>query len=304
MRTNARLGYGMAALAAAISGFSIYVNSLGVGSVIRDATLYTTLKNSVVGVIVLLPVLFLAGQRAELRRLSGRQWAWLVALAVVGGSIAYVLFFEGLRLTTPATGSLINHLQFAMVALLAVVFLRERLSATVWAAVAVLLVASFIGVNLGALRLGRGALLLMASTTLFAGGFVIAKHVLRELSTQTVMTAKMTGGSLILIGYSAATGHLRPVAHLTAGQWEWVVLTGIILFAFTAAILLAIRHAPVTSVLAIGTASPLITLALQAAGGHAPKMPAAALASLLATAAAALAIVAWGLWAGSKRATV
>lgn len=304
MKTNPRLGYGMAAVAAAISGFSIYVNSLGVGTVIKDATLYTTLKNSVVGLIVLLPLLFLARQRADFARLSRRQWTWLAALAVIGGSVPYVLFFEGLRLTTATTGSLINHLQFAVVAVLAVVFLRERLARPVWAAVAVLFAASFIGINLNVVRFGQGAALVLASTLLFAAGFVIAKHVLRELSTQAVITAKMAGGSIILIVYSGLTGHLSPVVHLTSVQWEWAVMTGIILLAFTAAILVAIKHAPVTAVLSIGTASPLITLALQAAGGHAPKMAATPALSVATTVIAALAIAAWGAWAEPRRATI
>lgn len=295
MSTKPRLGYGMAAVAAAISGFSIYVNSLGVASVIKDATLYTTLKNGVVGLIVLLAVLFLGRQRAELGRLNRRQWGWLAALALVGGSVAYVLFFEGLRQTTATTGSLVNHLQFAFVALLAVLFLRERLPAVAWVAVAALFAASFIGVNLNAIRFGQGVLLVLASTVLFAGGFVIAKHVLAEVSTPTVMVAKMTGGSLILVAYSAVTGHLRPLGHLNAMQWEWVVLTGLILLAFTAAILVAIRHAPVTSVLAIGTASPLITIALQTANGTSPRMAGAAALSLALTTAAALVIGAAGV---------
>lgn len=301
MKTNPRLGYGMAAVAATISGISIYVNSLGVGSVIKDATLYTTLKNSVVGLIVLLPLAFLAGQRAEFARLNRRQWAWLGALAVIGGSVPYVLFFEGLRLTTAVTGSVLNHLQFAIVALLALMFLRERVSAPIWAALVALLAASFIGVNLNAFRWGSGALMILASTVLFAAGFVIAKYLLRDISTQAVMTAKMALGSAVLIGYAGISGHLAAVSHLTAFQWQWVLLTGIILFAFTATILVAIKHAPVTSVLAIGTASPLITLALQAGGGHAPRLAGAPAASLAITVTGALLILVWGGWREGRR---
>jgi drug/metabolite transporter (DMT)-like permease len=304
MKVNPRLGYGMAAMAAVISGFSIYINSLGVGAVIKDATLYTTLKNSVVGVIVLLPLLFLASQRDEYRKLSARQWIWLAALALIGGSIPYVLFFEGLRLTTAVTGSLINHMQFAVVAPLAVVFLRERLAAPIWGAVAALVVVSFVGVNLHAFRWGQGALMVLASTVLFGAGFVIAKHLLRDLSTQAVMTAKMALGSVVLLAYSGFTGHLAAVSHLSSFQWRWVVLTGIILFAFTAAILIAIKHAPVTAVLAIGTASPLITLALQTAAGKAPKLTGLPALSLAVTLAAAVVIAVWGAWMQPRRAAL
>lgn len=291
---SVRFGYLMAVLAAALSGFAIYVNSVGV-SVFRDATLYTTLKNGFAGLIVLVPLVFLAAQRRELAALPGRRWAWLAGLAVIGGSVPYVLFFEGLRQAGPVTGSLLNHLQFAVVAALAVAFLRERISPLMWTALAAILVATLIGANLGALRWGRGAWLVLASTVLFGAGFVISKHLLRELSAQTVVTAKMTMGSVLLFGYAAATGHLARATALTLPQWEWVVWTGIILAAFSVAITLAIKYAPVTAVLAIGTAAPLVTVLLDASAGHRVQLGASsglALALLL-VAAAALTASGW-----------
>jgi drug/metabolite transporter (DMT)-like permease len=85
MRPDPRFGYGMAVLAAAVSGFAVFYNSVGV-QLFRDATLYTTLKNAVVGVLVLAPVALLPGVRGELSQLSTRQWFWLGALAFIGGS--------------------------------------------------------------------------------------------------------------------------------------------------------------------------------------------------------------------------
>ncbi len=259
--SNPRLGYMFAGLNAIVSGFAIYINSLGV-KMFSDSTLYTTLKNAVVGVALLLPLLLFAQRRAELQRLNPRQWGLLVLLAIVGGSVPYALFFRGLQLSTAVTSSLLNHTQFLLVAVLAVVLLSERVGILMWLALAVLLVGTSFGLQVKQVRWDEGALLVAASTVLFAAGVVLAKYLLRELSTVTVMAAKMTLGSLFLVGYVAATGHLGAVTSLSAVQWEYALGTGLILLAFTVTAFLALRHAPATIATAIPAAAPLITTAL------------------------------------------
>ncbi|HSR22119.1 MAG TPA: DMT family transporter, partial [Candidatus Eisenbacteria bacterium] len=198
MRPDPRVGCAAAVAAAAISGFSIFYNGLGV-RLFPDATLYTSMKNAVAGVLVLAPVALLPRVRRELGRLDRRRWAWLGALALVGGSVPYVLFFEGLRQTTPATGAFLNHLQFAAVALLAVPLLGERVTPAMWLGLAALLTGTALGTDAGALRWNAGAAFVLASTVLFGAGFVVAKHLLRDVSTSTVMAAKMTAGSALLL---------------------------------------------------------------------------------------------------------
>jgi drug/metabolite transporter (DMT)-like permease len=294
VRRDARLGYAAAALAAAVSGFAVFFNAYGV-RLFADATLYTTLKNAVVGVLVLAPLAVLPAARRELRGLRRRQWAWLGALALVGGSVPYVLFFEGLRQTTPATGAVLNHLQFAVVALLAVPLLRERVTPAMWLGLAALLAGALLGTDVGALRWNGGAALVLVSTVLFGAGFVLARHLLRDLSTSTVIAAKMTAGSAVLIAWSAATGRLGTVAHLGGMQWRFVLASGLILLAFTVATLVAIRHAQVTSVTAIGMAAPAVTFVLQEAAGHAGRLAPADVGALALTVSAVLLVLAAGL---------
>jgi drug/metabolite transporter (DMT)-like permease len=257
------LGYAFAGLNAIISGCAIYVNGLGV-KLFSDSTVYTTLKNAVVGVALLLPLFFLAKQRAELRRLTIGQWGKLLLLAMVGGSLPYALFFRGLQLTTPVTSSLLNHTQFLLVAVLAVFLLAERVGPVIWLALAALLVGTSLGSNLHMLRWNQGAILILISTVLFAAGVVLAKYLLREISTMNVMMAKMSIGSLMLVGYVAATGRIGKVMHLSAVQWEYVLVTGAILLAFTVTAFLALRYISATVATAIPAAAPIITTLLVA----------------------------------------
>jgi len=96
------LGYVLAVAAACISGLFVFVNSLGVRA-FADPVLYTTLKDGLAGLVLLVPLCFSAGWRAEYRRLDVRTWVWLVALALTGGSVPFALFYAGLQVTTAAT---------------------------------------------------------------------------------------------------------------------------------------------------------------------------------------------------------
>ncbi len=256
-----RVGYYYAALNAIISGFAIYINSLGV-KLFADSTLYTTLKNTVVGIALLIPMLFLAKQRAELTKLTRRQWGYLLLLAVIGGSLPYALFFRGLQLSTPVTGSLLNHAQFLLVAVLAFFLLGERVGALLWLALAALLVGISLGANLNAVTWNEGAMLVVLSTILFAAGVVLAKYLLRDISTTTVMSAKMSIGAVLLLAYCGVTGRLQAVTQLSIAQWQFVVITGLILLAFTVTAFMALRYASATATTAIPAAAPLITTLL------------------------------------------
>lgn len=275
-RVDPRTGYSFAALNALISGFAIYIQGQSV-KLFSDATLYATLKNAVVGVALLIPFAFMASSRAELKRLNARQWGLLALLAIVGGSVPYALFAAGLKLTTPVTSALLNHAQFLVVAVLAIFLLGERVGLIVWLAMLALLVGTTLGGtaqqrSLHTLVWNQGTVLIALSTLLFASGFVLAKYLLRDLSIMTVMTAKMSGGAALLLGYVAFTGRLGAVSHFSVTQWENVLATGLILLAFTVTAFIALRHITVTAATAIPAAAPIITALLTAIAAQQVKL--------------------------------
>jgi drug/metabolite transporter (DMT)-like permease len=304
---DTRRGYYYAGLNAVISGFAIFINSYGV-KLFADSTLYTTLKNAVVGIALLIPLMLFSSRRAEWGSLRPKQWALLLMLAVIGGSVPYALFFRGLQLTTPVTSSLINHAQFLIVALLAILLLRERIGPLMWGALLLLLVGTTLGLNIQAVRWNEGAALVAVSTLLFAVGVVLAKHLLRNLSTLTVMTAKMSIGSLFLLGYVAYTGRLGAVATLSLTQWAFVVGTGLILLAFTVTAFLALRYTTATAATAIPAAAPIITTALVIGVTQQIKLAPIDQVGLALTAIAVIAIITlgWrrglGVWQAHERA--
>lgn len=261
----------MLALGAAIvSGFNVFVNSYGVTQ-FKDATLYTTGKN-LIAALVLIAALALA---ARVRRSEGLtrprtrgQWAGLAAVAAVGGSVPFVLFFEGLARATAADSQFIHKTLVVWVAILAVAFLRERIGVWHVAAIA-LLIAGQAALQTGLTKVGpgMGELMILGATLLWAVELVIAKRLLGSLSPLTVGTARMAGGVAILVAWSAATGHLAP---LSAVQWMWIVITGALLAVYVGVWYSALARAQAVDVTAALVSATVVTSLLNAAVKGAP----------------------------------
>lgn len=270
--SNPRLGYTLAALNMVISGVAIYVNSLGV-RMFSDSTLYTALKNSVVGIALLVPLVLSGRSRAVWRRLRAREWLLLVVVALVGGSVSYALYFRGLQLTTPVTASLVDHTQFLLVALFAALFIGERFGPAVWIALAALFAGITLGIGAGTVRLDAGMPFVAAATLLFAADFVLMKYLLRTVSALTVMTFKMTLGSLLLFLFVAAEGKAAGIGELSLLQLGFAGITGLILLAFSVTSVLGLRHASATATTAIPAGSPIITTGLVVISRHVEISP-------------------------------
>lgn len=281
-------GIRLAFIAAAVSGISIFANAQAV-SAFPNATLFTTLKNVIVGAALVAAVL--VWRRADVRGLATRQWAGLATLGVIGGSIPFVLFFEGLaRSVNAGDASFIHKTLFVWVALGALAFLpRERLGSGQLAALGVLLVAQLL---LGAPRsvsVGPGELMILAATLLWSAEIVIARRLLARTSSIIASAGRMGGGALVLLAYTGATGQLTLA--LSPLQWSWLGITAVLLLAFVSSWYAALERAPATAVTSVLTLGAPITAALALLAGR-PAPSALQLAGYALLCLAALAFVA------------
>ena len=264
-------GIALAAVTAVISGFSVFVNGYGVGH-FDDSTTYTTAKNLVAAVVI--TAVFLGQRRHPRRGLERhlaavpaapthpaigerRRVASLIAIAVIGGSIPFVLFFEGLARVSSSDAAFIHKTLVAWVAVLGVVVLRERVAVPHLAAVALILIgyAGMAG-GIGFPEVGDGELLILAATLCWSVEVVIARSLLRcGVPALTVSTWRMGGGIVLLIGWAFARGAIDDLVGLSAAQWWWVLLTGLFLSAYVLTWHQALARAQavdVTAVLATG----------------------------------------------------
>jgi drug/metabolite transporter (DMT)-like permease len=245
-----RAGILLALGTAAISGVSVFLNADAVRA-FGDATAYTTAKN-LVSALVLLAVVG-AGSRtgARLTRPTTRgEWAGLAAVGIVGGSVPFVLFFEGLARASSPQAAFLHKTLLVWVAALAVVFLGERLEVGHLLAVGLLVVGQ-VGLVGGVSGFGTPEAMILAATLMWSVEVVVAKRLLAGLSAWTLGVARMGLGSLALVGWVALRGDLGLLTSMTAAQAGWVLLTGLLLAGYVATWFLALQRAHAVDVTAV-----------------------------------------------------
>ncbi len=264
MTHGRRTGLLLALSTAVVSGVAVFLNSSGVKA-FGNATAYTTAKNVVAAVVLVLLASVALRRDAGRARPSGRrEWLGLAVVGVVGGSVPFVLFFEGLARASSVQAAFVHKTLVVWVAVGAAVFLRERVGWPHLLAVGLLVVGQ-IGLAGGvAAAWDTGMWMILAATLMWAVEVVLVKALLGGLSSWTVGIARMGIGSVVLIGWCLVRGLGGSLVGLTAAQWGWVLLTGAILAAYVAtwfAALARARAVDVTAVLVIGA---LVTAVLQA----------------------------------------
>lgn len=260
--TALRRGVLLALGTAAISGLSVYVNAYGV-KLVADATVYTTAKNGVAAVLLVGLALFLGAHR-ELPMLGARQRGGLLVIALIGGSIPFVLFFSGLALATAPTAAFIHKTLFVWVALLAVPLLGERLGLVPIGALAVLLVGQVLMTPPAGFGWGVGETMIAAATLLWSVEVIVAKRLLAGISAPLLAASRMGVGVVILLGYLAFSGRLGGLAAIPAEALVWVLATGLLLAGYVATWYGALRLAPATTVTSILVAGAVGTGVLSA----------------------------------------
>lgn len=280
MRSN---GIVLAAGTALVSGVSVFANSYGVHAIASPAV-YTTAKN-IVAFLILALLAAVASRWAKGRGAGsdpsdaagpptgGRGWARAVGLCyvgVVGGGLAFVLFFVGLARTTATPAAFWHDSLVVWVAVLALPLLGERLRWWNGAAV-VLLLAGQVALTHGVGRLdaGSGQMLVLAATGLWAVEVVVAKWLLRAMGPATVALARMGVGSVTLLVYLAATGKMHVLTAFGASQVWWAVGTGALLAAYVATWMTALARARAIDVSSVLVGSVVVTAALEDLAGSA-----------------------------------
>jgi drug/metabolite transporter (DMT)-like permease len=265
------VGISLAFTTAVVSGVSVYVNGHAVKH-FGDATVYTTAKNAVAGTLLIALALGAAGRgRLGAPPARARGWLALLVVAVVGGSVPFVLFFEGLARAQATQAAFIQKTLVVWVALLAVPLLKERFGPPHAAAIALLLAGqAWIAGHAGTVVFGTGEAMILGATLLWAVEVVLVKRLLTWLPPRTLAVARMGLGTVLLVCWLAVTGKLGQLASLDAVQWKWVLLTGLLLSAYVATWYAALARAQAVDVTAVLVFGAVITALLSGAADGVP----------------------------------
>lgn len=274
MRPRA-VGIGFAFATAVVSGVSIYLNAHAVKH-FGNATVYTTAKNGVAGVLLLaFAIVPLSASRRGAHAVTvprtRRRWLALLGVAVIGGSVPFVLFFEGLARAEATQASLIQKTLVVWVALLAVPLLHERFRAPHALAVCLLIAGQvWLAGSAGRVAFGEGEAMILGATLLWAVEVVYVKRLLDSFAPRALAAARMGFGTILLVAWIAASGNLGELGSLGIAQWRWVVLTGLLLTAYVATWYAALARAQAVDVTAVLVFGAVITALLSGAadGAH------------------------------------
>jgi drug/metabolite transporter (DMT)-like permease len=286
MTLAGRRGVLLALGTAAISGLAIYLNAFGV-KLVSDAAVYTTAKNGVAAIVLVALALSLGAGR-EARTLNSRNRLGLVAIAIVGGSIPFVLFFSGLAVATAPTAAFIQKTMFIWVALMAVPLLGERLGLIQIGALGTLLAGQALIAPPTGMGWGPGETMIAAATVLWSIEVVLAKRLLVGVSPQLLGAARMGLGFVVLVGYLALSGKLGGLGTISGEAWLWVLVTGGLLAGYVATWFAALRLAPATTVTSVLVVAAVVTGVLSAVSKGAAPDPRVVVGYLLVIAATAL----------------
>ncbi|MBI4360074.1 MAG: DMT family transporter [Candidatus Jacksonbacteria bacterium] len=229
---------------AAISGFSIFLNSYAVQ--LANPNAYTFAKN-LVPVFIASTLLFLPKSRHHFKNISARDWLYLAFIGIIGGGVAFILFFNGLAKTSPGMGSFIHKTLFIWIALGALMFLKETVKPFFFVAALALLAGNFLllGVKFNTLTVYH--FLILGATLLWATENVLAKYVLNKgISPLIVIWSRMTFGALAILVYLAATHNLFSPADFSKEVLLWILITGVMLTGYVFTWYYGMSRAPVT----------------------------------------------------------
>ena len=266
--TGRQAGILLAFVTACISGVAIWVNGHAVTH-FTDATVYTTAKDAVAGVLLIgIAVFWRVTEAAPLttgmstrRRLIG-----LTAVAVIGGSVAFVLFFEGLARAQATQASFIQKTLVIWVALLAVPLLKEKIQWPHLLAIGLLIGGQiWLVPAVGTVKFGVGEAMILAATLLWAVEVILVKKLLVGMSPRLLAAGRMGLGTALLFAWLAISGKWGTFTSLDWTQWRWALLTGLILTGYVGTWYAALSLAGAIDVTAVLVFGAVITAALSGA---------------------------------------
>lgn len=226
---------------ALISGFSIFLNKYGVNNI--DATLFAGLKNILVGILFVLVILVSRDWQA-IKNITKKQWTKLALVGLLGGSIPFVLFFQGLKLTSAVQAGFIHKTLFLYVAILGIFFLKEKLSTRSIISLVVMIFGLILFLKIKLFTLNYGDWLILFATLLWSIEIIISKKLLNDLPANIVACSRMLLGGIFIWFFIFWQGGYAQLTSLGFMEWRWVIITALLLFAYVYTFYQGLKYVP------------------------------------------------------------
>jgi drug/metabolite transporter (DMT)-like permease len=273
------LGTLLAIVTALFSGIAIPTNKVFV--VNMDPIVFTAVRSIIIGVIFLVLVQW---QFRAVKKQKNKQknkiifnWKYLAGIAIIGGAIAFALYFTGLKLTTAARAAFLHKTLPLYTALLAFLFLKEKLTKKYLSAMALMIIGTVAiysaTINPSDLWSNPqlGDLLVISATILWAVENVLAKKAINRGSTNFLISfSRMFFGGLILFGVVLLTGKAGILLTLTTVQIVNILISTGLLLAYVFFYYWSLRLINVSKAAVMLLLAPVVSLVISIAVLHEP----------------------------------
>lgn len=267
------LGTILALITALFSGIAIPANKIFVVDI--DPTVFTAVRSLVIGVAFL--CLSFAFRKRGSPKKPTFHWKYLLPIAVIGGAGAFLLYFTGLKLTTAGRAAFLHKTLPLYTALLAFVFLREKISKTYLAAMG-LMVIGVVAIYSSSIQPTDlwsnpqlGDFLILSAAFLWGAENVISRKAMISGDTNWVVSfSRMFFGGLILFGIVLLTGKTAALFSLTSLQMYNIAISTGLLFAYVLFYYWSLRLINVSKAAMMLLISPVVSLIIGIAILHEP----------------------------------
>jgi drug/metabolite transporter (DMT)-like permease len=253
----------LAILTAIISGISIPLNKIFV--VEMEPAVFTAVRALIIGLIFLAFAAY-SSKKAK-SRFKKVPWKFLVAIGIIGGGLAFLLYFTGLSLTTSSRAAFLHKTLPIYTTVLAFIFLKERVSRRQSLGLLAMLFGAFLLVS-AQIRPAEfwanpqlGDMFVLLAAMLWGVENVLAKYALiKDESNLVVSFARMLIGSLFLFAAVFALGKAGSLLALSPGQLSNVLISTGLLFGYVFCYYWSIKLINVSKASALLLIAPVITL--------------------------------------------
>lgn len=262
-----KYGTFFAIVAAIISGFSIPLNKMFIVNL--DPSVFTAVRSLLIGIVFFLIASYKS--KFNFKKFKKVSWKYLIAIAVVGGSFAFLLFFNGLSLTTSGRAAFLQKTMPLYITVLAFLFLKEKISKKYLYALLLMFIGTlaicFSDITPSSLwsNPSVGDFLVIGATFLWAVENIIARKSMNKGENNFVVSfARMFFGGIIIFAVLLLMGSYNALLNLSVQQMINIGISTIILFAYIFFWYWSIKMINVSKASAFLLISPAISLLLGA----------------------------------------
>jgi len=221
----------LAFLAAVISGFSIPLNKIFVVNL--DPLVFTSIRSLIIGIV------FLAITRFKHEHIDKKiNIKYLALIAIIGGAFAFLLFFDGLKLTTSGRAAFLHKTMPLYIIVLAFLFLKEKITKKYLYCILLMLIGTaaiyYSDITSDSLWLNPslGDLMIIGATFLWAIENTLAKKVMIKESNLIVSFIRMFFGGVILLSVALILGKFEILMSLNSQQLINIGISTLVLFGY------------------------------------------------------------------------